>query len=287
MNRNLIDVNDLATLIHEGEFQIVESSWQGHQNYLAGHIPGAIYLEMSLLDDPLTFNKLPDERLLQVLIAHGLTADTPVLLYGKDPLSAFRAASILLYAGVREVRILDGGYNSWLHSSRKVERKQNFPVSAESFGAQFPAQHSYFIDMEEVKALLAVPQSVLVCVRSWSEFVGDISGYAYIQPKGRIAGSVWGGSGSGTYQMEDYFNADSTLRPLPSINSMWEKAGILSSSKVAFYCGTGWRASVAFYLAYLMGWEDIAIYDGGWYEWSMDPINPIHIGIPDSLTQKG
>ncbi len=138
-----------------------------------------------------------------------------------------------------------------------------------------------------MKALLAVPQSVLVCVRSWSEFVGDISGYAYIQPKGRIAGSVWGGSGSGTYQMEDYFNADSTLRPLPSINSMWEKAGILSSSKVAFYCGTGWRASVAFYLAYLMGWEDIAIYDGGWYEWSMDPINPIHIGIPDSLTQKG
>jgi rhodanese-related sulfurtransferase len=35
-----------------------------------------------------------------------------------------------------------------------------------------------------------------------------------------------------------------------------------------FYCGTGWRASLAFFYAWLMGWEQIAVFDGGWFEWS-------------------
>jgi thiosulfate/3-mercaptopyruvate sulfurtransferase len=26
--------------------------------------------------------------------------------------------------------------------------------------------------------------------------------------------------------------------------------------------------------AYLMGWSDIAVYDGGWHVWSSDPDNP-------------
>ena len=33
--------------------------------------------------------------------------------------------------------------------------------------------------------------------------------------------------------------------------------------------------------AYLMGWPRIAVYDGGWFEWSQDPIsNPIETGDP-------
>ena len=50
---------------------------------------------------------------------------------------------------------------------------------------------------------------------------------------------------------------------------------------VAFYCGTGWRASETWFYAYLQGWERIAVYDGGWFEWSQDPINnPIEVGEP-------
>ena len=31
-----------------------------------------------------------------------------------------------------------------------------------------------------------------------------------------------------------------------------------------------------------MGWEHIVIYDGGWYEWSADPTNPVDTGDPTS-----
>ena len=42
-----------------------------------------------------------------------------------------------------------------------------------------------------------------------------------------------------------------------------------------FYCGTGWRASLAFFYAWLMNWERIGVYDGSWCEWSGDPANPV------------
>ena len=51
-------------------------------------------------------------------------------------------------------------------------------------------------------------------------------------------------------------------------------AGIRPDRQTIFYCGTGWRASLAFFYAWLMGWERIAVYDGGWLEWSSDPANP-------------
>ena len=58
------------------------------------------------------------------------------------------------------------------------------------------------------------------------------------------------------------------------------ESGITSDKRVAFYCGTGWRASEAFFYAYLMGWEKVAVYDGGWLEWSRGEANPIESGEP-------
>lgn len=54
--------------------------------------------------------------------------------------------------------------------------------------------------------------------------------------------------------------------------------------QVSFYCGTGWRASETFMYARAMGWKNVSVYDGGWYEWSSDPKNPVATGErgPDS-----
>jgi thiosulfate/3-mercaptopyruvate sulfurtransferase len=44
----------------------------------------------------------------------------------------------------------------------------------------------------------------------------------------------------------------------------------------------GWRGSEAFFNAWLMGWPEISVYDGGWFEWINDPDNPVETGIPES-----
>ena len=125
--------------------------------------------------------------------------------------------------------------------------------------------------------------AALVSVRSWNEHIGKVSGYNYIEPAGRIAGDVWGNCGSDAYHMQHYRSVDNTMRAYPEIAANWAEAGITPDKHVAYYCGTGWRASETWFYAYLMGWQRIAVYDGGWLEWSSDPINnPIETGDPNA-----
>jgi hypothetical protein len=74
--------------------------------------------------------------------------------------------------------------------------------------------------------------------------------------------------------MGEYQRADGTLRTAQEIQAFWRHAGIHAGQHVAFYCGTGWRASLAFFCAWVMGWERICVYDGGWFEWSRQAQQP-------------
>ena len=141
------------------------------------------------------------------------------------------------------------------------------------------------VDIDEAKQILADQEdAALVSVRTWNEHIGKVSGYNYIGPAGRIAGDVWGNCGTDAYHMQHYRNVDNTMRAYPEIAANWEEAGITADKWVAFYCGTGWRASETWFYAYLMGWQRIAVYDGGWFEWSQDPVNnPIETGEPHDI----
>jgi len=259
---------------------IFEISWRGFDKYKAGHIPGAFYFDLGSIESAPSWNIHADEDLLDSLLAQGIAYDSLIVLYGRNPMAVARAASVLMYAGVEDVKILDGGFDAWLNAGYAVETKVQRPIPVEDFGRNIPGHPEYIIDIETTKALLADDQGVLVCARSWDEFIGKTSGYDYIQAKGRIAGSVWGHSGSGPHNMENYRNLDNTMRSYHEIESVWQEAGITPDKKVAFYCGSGWRASEAFFYAYLMGRQNIAVYDGGWLEWSRDDGNPISVGIP-------
>jgi 3-mercaptopyruvate sulfurtransferase SseA len=143
-----------------------------------------------------------------------------------------------------------------------------------------PTHPELVVDMPEAKRLLAAPDAELVSVTSWQEYIGEFSGYHYIERRGRIPGAIFGNCGSDAYHMENYRSLDQTSREYGEIAANWSEAGITRDKHVAFYCGTGWRASEAFMNAYLMGWPRVSIYDGGWYEWSADPANAVAVGAP-------
>jgi len=43
----------------------------------------------------------------------------------------------------------------------------------------------------------------------------------------------------------------------------------------------GWRGSKAWLNAWLMGWPDLAVFDGGWYEWYLKAFkNQRILGMP-------
>ena len=156
-----------------------------------------------------------------------------------------------------------------------VERGLNSPSQEQSFGVSLPVRTDIIADTDDIAEITGSDNAFLVSVRSWPEFTGETSGYSYIKPVGRIPGAVWGHSGSDPYNMEDYLNPDNTLREHGDIEGYWRLHNINRNSKVTFYCGTGWRASLAWFAASIMGYENAVVYDGGWYEWSSDPERPV------------
>lgn len=260
----------LAAQVNAGAL-LVEVGCGTQVLYEHAHIPGARYLDTASLEAPPLFNKVPDEDLLEVLLSLGVRHDSTVLLYGRSTLAAARAAHLMLYAGVVDVRLLDGGFPRWQAEGRAVASGSCAPsIRAAAFGAPFPGRPDYLIDSAGARALLARDDAVLASIRTWSEHTGATSGYSYISARGDIPGARWGRAGreGDVNSMSDYQDGDGRMLPAAAIEAMWREQDIHRGLRTAFYCGTGWRASLAFFYAWLMGWPDIAVYDGGWYEWS-------------------
>ena len=280
---------------NNNKFVICHAHYRNREAYLSGHIPGAIDIDTLALESPETWNRRSPGELKSTLEQHGITADTTVVLYGKymhpdnaddfpgsaaGHIGAIRCAFIMMYAGVKDVRVLNGGFQSWKDSGYEISTLDVPKNPVKEFGADIPVHPELAVDLPEAKEMLKSNDAELVSVRSWPEYIGEVSGYNYIEKKGRIPGSIFGNCGSDAYHMENYRNVDHTTREFHEIIEQWEKVGITPDKHLAFYCGTGWRGSEAFYNAWLMGWPRVSVYDGGWFEWSNDPDNPYETGIP-------
>ncbi len=267
----------------EYAFAVFHVNYGVSEDYERGHIPGAIHLDTNALESSVDWNRRSSEELRSALQRLGITQDLTVILYGRDTaadpaeqkpgrragqIAATRAAAILLYCGVGDVRLLDGGLNAWIAEGYRVETEERLPMATTGFGTDVPSRPDYFIDYEEAVELIADPGGVLVSIRSWAENRGETSGYNYIEQTGDIPGAVWGNCGTDAYHMQHYRNMDNTMRDFNEVTANWSEVGITSDKKVAFYCGTGWRASETFFYAYLMEWARVSVYDGGWFEWS-------------------
>ncbi len=282
---------------HDGRRTVIlHTHYRNRNAYLSGHIPGAIDMDTLTIESPETWNRRLPQELKEAFQAHGITADTTVVVYGKfmapdnadafpgsaaGQIAAFRTALVLMYAGVKDVRILNGGFQAWEDAGYPVSNDEVAKHAVGDFGVPIPAEPELFVDLPEAKAMLKSSDAELVCVRSWEEFIGEESGYNYIEKKGRIPGAVFGNCGSDAYHMENYRNPDHTSREFHEVAERWKSVGITPDKHLAFYCGTGWRGSEAFFSAWMMGWPHVAVYDGGWFEWSKDANNPFETGIPE------
>ena len=245
--------------------------------FLQGHIPGAGYLDTHWLERPPLWNALALPALQALLLRLGIGPDTTVVLYGRHTAAAGRAAHLLLVAGVCDVRLLDGGFAAWLRAGLACEAGDPHQRPPRTHGtAVFTSQPHYLVHTPQVRQLLRNGNARLVSIRTWDEFVGRTSGYSYIAARGEIPGALWGRAGDDgdMNSVSAFQNPDGTMQPAHALSAIWRGAGFGPKHRTVFYCGTGWRASVAFFYAWLMGWEQISVYDGGWLAWSSDPANP-------------
>lgn len=284
------------------EYVVCHGHYRNRGAYDEGHIPGAVQVDTNTLESPETWNRRSPEEIKETLETLGITENTTVILYGRfsfpdnnDPfpgssaghLGSIRAAFIMMYAGVKDVKILNGGLRSWEDAGFEITTRESMPVYRGEFGAPIPGRPELAVDVPKAKRIIASDQAELVSVRSWAEYIGEVSGYNYIEKRGRIPGSVFGNCGTDAYHMENYRNLDHTTREYHEVEEIWMEVGVIPEKHNAFYCGTGWRGSEAWLNAYLMGWPRVSVFDGGWFEWSNDPSNPTETGIPKQELKSG
>jgi 3-mercaptopyruvate sulfurtransferase SseA len=71
------------------------------------------------------------------------------------------------------------------------------------------------------------------------------------------------------------------LRDLPEIAD-----ASAESTRLVFYCGSGWRSALAWMLAMLMRHPNASSWDGGLFEWALDTTRPLELGEPGLATRR-
>lgn len=85
------------------------------------------------------YNLANPQQIEQNLLQHGITKDKTIVLYSDNPLAAYRVFWALKWAGVENVRVLNGNLATWIDAGFPTETKVNQPLPKTAFGTTIPA----------------------------------------------------------------------------------------------------------------------------------------------------
>ena len=265
----LIEEEELVAIIDDPNLRLFDATVvlnpaaieNGHDRYLAGHIPGSVFLDHADISEPDSnlMYTIPDEKTLgEAIGALGISRDTPVVVYSTEMLAwATRIWWVLQYAGHRNVRVLNGGLQAWKGALQIAENKY-LPTT---FNTDLSPQ--MFASKEEVLSSITEGSACVVNTLTPEMYKGE----ADVFYAGHISGSV----NHPFFELmdEDYLLPDTTLAEI-----LEQK---MIGDRLITYCGGGIAATLNACVAKLLGVDDVAVYDGSMSEWMAEEL-PITTG---------
>jgi len=269
----LISAAELRTA---GRCVLLDVRWalgdaHGREHYLDGHLPGAVFvdLETELADPPSPEagrHPLPSLQRLQASARRwGIGASDRVVVYdASGGLAAARAWWLLRWGGLTDVRILDGGLDTWLRVGGPLETGDVVPEpgDVELAGGGMPV-----LSIDDAAALPA-SGGVLLDARAAERYRGEV------EPIDPRAGHVPGAVSAPT---TENLASDGSFRSPEELRARFAAVGATRGTTVGVYCGSGVTAAheVA---ALAEAGIDAALWPGSWSQWSNDPGRPAAIG---------
>lgn len=278
----LVSTEWLAERLGDDSIRILDCRFafdhDAREDYMAGHIPGALHLDWSKdltdLDHEVDGMIAPPEKVKATMEALGIGDDT--LIVGYDHEGGHFASRLWLvlarYGHGEQVRILDGGWTAWEQEGRPISTAtESAPSGDYTFTIDPAAERPELIaDADEVLTASQSGSAVVLDVRRMSEFTGEEVRAAR---GGRVPNAVYS-----FWQDNLQWDTDRRYRPAGELEDRAREAGIEPGTPVITYCQGGVRAAHAAIALMMAGHENVKVYDGSWAEWGNREDLPIETG---------
>jgi thiosulfate/3-mercaptopyruvate sulfurtransferase len=261
-------------IIFDGSWHLPTEERDAKAEYLAEHIPGALFFDI----DDLVDEKSPLPHMLPTTIKFssrmkkmGVGDGMRIVVYDTHGLfSAARVWWTFRAMGHQDVAVLNGGLKKWKAEGRPLEDGPPIPRTSRHFTPLLNG--SLLSDIDDMKSYVGKKNMQIVDARPKDRFEGSEPEPRPGLRAGHIPGSVNVPSGS-------ILNEDGTLKSKEELVALFRDAGIDPREPVVTTCGSGVTASMLSLALAVAGQTNAAVYDGSWAEWGQEALDtPVETG---------
>jgi len=254
----VVSFEEASVLLREGRAVFVDT--RNYWDYVEGHIPGAVNLELyafhwydTTREGLETFGR----EMANLLGAYGIDETTQVVFYENNSgYAAARGVWLLEFLGNKNGRLLDGGLGLW--GARGGELSSVDPqVRRVRFTPNFNPE--VVCSLDELSE--GVQKRTLQVLDSRSP--GEYSGiYRRALKGGHVPGAI-------NVEWTQALREDGSWKDAAELAPLY--SGLSPDARVAVYCQSGYRAAHSWLVLKLLGFTAPSNYLGSWYEWGNHP----------------
>lgn len=278
----LVNTEWLAAQLGNPALRVADIRWslvetgKGRRDYEAGHIPGAVFLD---LDTDLAAPRgegpgrhpLPRaEAFAAAMSRAGVGPGTHVIAYDTgDGSTAARLWWLLRHFGHERVSLLDGGIARWSAEGRPLEHG-----AREFEPGDFTAapQAGMVVSAAEVERLRTDPRALVLDVRMAPRYEGRT------EPVDPVAGHVPGAKNRPYPANVRLPGEDPRFLEPAQLREAFATLGADRAERVVCYCGSGVNACQGLFALELAGILGGLLYEGSWSDWCSVPERPVATG---------
>lgn len=200
---------------------------------------------------------LPKEKLAEKLGALGISSDKEIVIYA-DP-NAWgedgRILWMLRMAGLRNTKLLDGGWPAWKNdkgeTSNEVPTLKPAQLSIATYDESMTATTDYIkANKNKIKIVDARAKKEYDGAKDFGEKRG-----------GHLPGAI-------NLPFKEVYNDDGTVKSVPELKKLFADAGLKPEDEIVTYCTKGIRSAHMAMILRMAGYENARNYDASFYEWA-------------------